>query len=278
MQPSGDHFYITLPSDSSVHMHGEQGPSNYITELAKNLQLKSDNWEAGLAELTYTKTWPNVTGCKATVLHQRRGLHTKRAVIDIPIQQMSHGVELTDKLQQMINDALGTEGQKQNITVRFDNETKKAAFTFESGFGLELNKALANILGFGDQTRVTIGNFIVVCTSEVSQDGIHSLFSCESVWSVQAINLNANFPNLFVYTDIIEHQLVGDSYSPLLRTVSVTDDDVSHNVTVTFHDIHYCNVQRSNINNIHIRLCDHYGTDISFRSGRVIAKLHFRRR
>ena len=55
-----DHFYITLPSNSSEDVYGKQPMSSYKTYLAKQLDLNVDEWEVGLAELIYPHTWFNL--------------------------------------------------------------------------------------------------------------------------------------------------------------------------------------------------------------------------
>lgn len=66
-------------------------------------------------------------------------------------------------------------------------------------------------------------------------------------------DLNAGIYNLFVYTDIIQYQAVGDSYSPLLCVVNVKGDfgDVTSLRYVMYRIVP---VLENYIKNIHIEI------------------------
>ena len=81
---------------------------------------------------------------------------------------------------------------------------------------------------------------------------------------------------IFVYTDIIDYQLVGDSYSQLLQTVITTDKNYASIVSTKFDNPHYVPVNKSMITSINIDLRDDLGNKILFQNGKTIAKLHFR--
>jgi len=83
--------------------------------------------------------------------------------------------------------------------------------------------------------------------------------------------------SIYVYSDIIDHQFVGDSFAPLLRTISVPNslrygDNINHNNIQP----HYVPVCKANFDNIEIDLRSDTGEPIQFASGKVIVKLHFR--
>ena len=46
-------FYITLPSQSSIKLFGENNPSEYTVRLPRWIQLKGE-WEIGLHSIAYT--------------------------------------------------------------------------------------------------------------------------------------------------------------------------------------------------------------------------------
>ena len=55
-----DHFYVSLPSNSSLQYYGRQDASNYITKLATPINIDPSQWDMGLAEFCYPITWNNV--------------------------------------------------------------------------------------------------------------------------------------------------------------------------------------------------------------------------
>jgi hypothetical protein len=82
--------------------------------------------------------------------------------------------------------------------------------------------------------------------------------------------------SLFIYTDIIDNDLVGDALVPLLRTVDILDDlDVI--VHKSFDLSYYKRVIRSVIPSIEIQINSETGALVNFESGEVICLLHFRK-
>ncbi len=84
--------------------------------------------------------------------------------------------------------------------------------------------------------------------------------------------------SLYVYTDIIDLERVGDTMAPLLRTIPIEDTTKdSMLVSHTFHRVYYKRVNRNTISSILMELHDDRGDEIKFESGLVIAVLHFRK-
>lgn len=81
--------------------------------------------------------------------------------------------------------------------------------------------------------------------------------------------------SLYIYTDIIDYQLVGDEYAPLLRNV-VVSQNYSHPVAINYENPHYLPVNKSIISTINIDIRDDTGKEINFIQGKVEIKLHFR--
>ncbi|GIY60272.1 uncharacterized protein CDAR_28381 [Caerostris darwini] len=52
-------FYLTLPSDSSLHYFPNNKISSFVTQLPSPITLDG-KWEVGLAEIIYPHTWYNV--------------------------------------------------------------------------------------------------------------------------------------------------------------------------------------------------------------------------
>ena len=85
------------------------------------------------------------------------------------------------------------------------------------------------------------------------------------------------FYTLFVYCNICEPQVVGDHYVQLLRSVSLEgkDGDI---ITKTFIEPHYVPVNTTKFDTIEINIKNDIDELVSFQSGKVICKLHFRQR
>jgi hypothetical protein len=78
--------------------------------------------------------------------------------------------------------------------------------------------------------------------------------------------------NIYVYTDIIKPQLVGDTLSRCIRILNINIGEYQ-----TFNPIYYFPVEKNNIESVEILLADKLGEPISFHSGEQssIVVLHF---
>ena len=91
------------------------------------------------------------------------------------------------------------------------------------------------------------------------------------------VNMNRGFDTIYVYTDVVESRIVGDSVAPLLRALPVGG---IHGATVSnrFTNIHYVPLLYSHFKSIEMDIRDDIGRRVPFEYGRVTVTLHFRRR
>jgi len=54
-----DHFYVTLPSDSSGYYFPANKMADFRTKLATPTELEHDKWEVGLVVISYPKLYKN---------------------------------------------------------------------------------------------------------------------------------------------------------------------------------------------------------------------------
>ena len=87
---------------------------------------------------------------------------------------------------------------------------------------------------------------------------------------------NTNITSIYVYCNIVQPQIVGNTSVPLLRTIPVSENsgDV---ITKTFTNIQYVPVQTKSFEDIEILLRTHTGDPVPFERGKVIATLYFRK-
>ena len=89
------------------------------------------------------------------------------------------------------------------------------------------------------------------------------------------VNLN-NTHALFVYSNLIQSQIVGDTLTPLLDVVAVQGGP-GDLVCSRFDKPHNKPVLRKQFSDIHISLRDDQGKPFLFEKGKVIVTLHLRR-
>ncbi len=75
-------------------------------------------------------------------------------------------------------------------------------------------------------------------------------------------DINAGFYTMYVYTDIIQYQAVGDSYVPLLRCVHITGKG-NDAVIARYDNPHYASISKDHITSIVIELYQLLGYSIS---------------
>ena len=86
--------------------------------------------------------------------------------------------------------------------------------------------------------------------------------------------------SLWVYSDIINYQLVGDTKAPLLGIVPAPHDG-NRRTHYTVNPIHFLGVSRNHISEISIKIVDDKGIPIPFTTHteeNLVCCLRFRRR
>lgn len=91
------------------------------------------------------------------------------------------------------------------------------------------------------------------------------------------VDLRMGFEVFYVYCDLVELQMVGNSLVPLLRVVNV---EGKHNdiVLKSYENPNYLPVSKREFDSIEINIKDNTNHSIQFLGGQVIVKLHFRKR
>ena len=285
-----EQFYVTLPSNSSEKFFGRQPMSNYKTMLAKPITLDVDEWEVGLAEIIFPHTWANVTQGKFKIrCLENNNWVFKEAHIDNGLYTSeSH---LIDALNEAIDDVL-TEPPSREIpriertrTVLkhrervskiqiYVNNVQKVVVHLEEGYALQFQQELSAILGFGDLKSVLIYSDRKLQHYQDYED--YTIYDGSKLVAPFTVDLNRCLNTFFVYCDIIDSQLVGDSCVSLLRAVPVSGK-TGDIVAKSFSNIHYVCLNRSTFQSIEIHITDEIGRNIQFNKGRVVIKLHFKK-
>ncbi|KAF0032063.1 hypothetical protein F2P81_016618 [Scophthalmus maximus] len=88
-------------------------------------------------------------------------------------------------------------------------------------------------------------------------------------------DIKAGHYQLNCYSDIVRHQLVGDAYAPLLRTVPI-QGKFGNIITQTFSPAYYLPVAKKHVENIHIEIKTDQNQPVQFTYGKCNVQLHFR--
>ena len=272
-----DHFYITLPSNSSEAYYGKQPMCNFKTRLAKPIQLPVDEWEVGLAEIIYPHTWKNVTdGDFRIKVFGKDGWVWED--VKIPSALYSSPAKLIEEMERVAK-AKMTKGTLGNIHLHYNELLHKIAIHLAPGYMIYLPRPMAMILGFGDVSSVTLEHHreedelnygVTVLESAV-------FYNNSKIVPPFCVDLSRGMHTFFIYCNIVAYQLVGDTNVPLMRTIPVTGRN-GEVVVNSFDNVHYMGLGRSDFQEVEVHITDDTGRDVPFEQGRVIVKLHFRKK
>ncbi len=152
------------------------------------------------------------------------------------------------------------EHNKKRNRIEFITQCPKVRFTV-------YNDELGTALGFSDKEFGTKGYF---------SENIKVLYTAPNppVFKVPT--------SIYVYTDIVVPERVGDVMASLLRAVPVQDsskDDADNidQVNHTFQRVYYKKVNRNSISSILIEMYEECGKELKFESGVSSVVLHFRK-
>lgn len=277
-------FYLTLPCNASLAVYPENIISSYRTMLARTINLKGE-WEVGLIEFEYPKSWYTfpeedgayiVKGDQITPEDDEGQVAGHYAVgegIKIHINDGSQSIsKLCNTLKtgyyedvlfliREINTTLPP-----GTTLGYDHVKNRVFLKAPPKMSLTFYGKLAVILGLKPGVAIESADQ----ANEVYDGRITTVMHAP-----HQADINGGFYSLYIYTDIIEYQSVGDASVPLLRCVHI-DGENNKIVSVRYDKAHYVPVNKTTITDITIEVKDDQNQNVRFTYGKVSAKLHFR--
>ena len=291
-------FYLTLPSNASMKMYPNNTLAHYITDLPRLIDLTGE-WECGLAEIQYPHTWYNI-GMYDTWFF----LNETIAMDLTPSARISAGyykspMSLMNHVNQGLN-SMATDKTRAKLSYSAITQKMTLHMTPGTEFTVPRRSALGRMLGFVSSVissppstvPVILGSIMsatISATEATSTDGNTStaLFLSPKETpdgpytyrkeAEHVVQMDQGFDTIYVYTDVVESRIVGDSVAPLLRALPVGG---RHGETVSdrFTNIHYVPLLYSHFKSIEMDIRDDTGRRVPFEYGRVTVTLHFRRR
>jgi len=250
-----DNFFITLPSTSSRNFYPDNSMTNYRVILPAQIIFKG-NYEVGLADLTFPKLF-EVTQHSFAVYNLETG-YSKSYTIG---KRVYRGAA---EFVQYINDTLHNDSEI-DISISINPLTSIVSVTVGPHCGFCTEPSLFNLLGFYD--KLTLTDFQAPLgdpSGKLSRSG------------TEPCTLNFIYA-IYLYTDIIAMEIVGDIKAKLLEIVPVNENN-SGTVHYRADKIRYHPLEKKVVGEIEIQLRSSLGSPIPFAQGRVVTCLHFRRR
>ena len=290
-------FYLTLPSNSKKSAElFENTVARFTTQLLHPIHLTGGEWEMALVEMIYPSSF--ITVPADTFWYEWRAdagdrILTKREYIPKgnykSMGEIAAHFEKYDHVYEarIITDGV-VKGQTVNGVQEFTMQEYEQYVLIIGNFlkliyNSETNKMTIQSIPGGD------GGFIVTFGPEMkallgldySDKEIEKFITTYGPFEGNMqCNLNAGIPReMFIYCDIAEPQLVGDTAAPLLRIVSNTDPHaIDKMIWKTYDTPHYVSVLKRWFDKISIDISMDTGKPVPFESGTSTVKVHFRKR
>ena len=244
---SGTHFYLTLPSNGSLNEFPNNKTTSYRVKLPQSIDLEGV-WEVGLYSISYPNTWYTLQKGVDTHLFyaDRTGLF-QQAIMDYGYyQSMQELIKAANKaLSRNVSD---------NIKLTYNAFTGKVTVQIKNGFQFAVMKQLSIILSFG------------------GKDVILKKKTTESPYVADLTTVST----IYVYCDIVEPQIVGDTSAQLLKSIPA-EGRFSDIIAKTFTNIQYVPIRTKSFEAVEVLLRNDTGDPVPFERGKVVITLHFRK-
>jgi len=259
------HFYVTLPSNSSIRYYPDNTTTRYTTRLENTLALTGD-WEVGLVEIQYQHTWFNLDSIEGRVFYSHgyeiddKPSHVQ-GLIHLPPGYYESPADIAKILNEHIEGVAAEYGTEVFAKFKYDTITQRFEGRLSAYSNISFTLPLCDMLGLThDETPIL--------------NSSHEPL----MWKANNVcDVNRGFSSMYVYCDVLEHVLVGDTKTPLLRIVQVAGkgNDTIH---ARYEKPIYVPLQKKHFESIEIDIRTDTGKPIPFEYGKVIVTLHFRLR
>lgn len=236
--------------------------TSYTTHLPKQIRLEGDEWEIALVEAHYPCSFMTV-GKNARITIDYTSVFTRTTLIETE--------HVVAKLKS---------GYYRNITALLEEINTNADIVefLEMTYDKDLDRVRIRLLN----TNVTKFSLSHELALQLGFDNIQYelMTNITELIGLWAPNLLMGLPaHIYVYCDLVEPQLIGDTTAPLLKIVNIDRERYAHGVykSVIYTTPHYVPVVKTTFDTIEVDLRDHTGEKLPFIFGTSYVKLHFKR-
>jgi hypothetical protein len=241
----GGGFYLTAPSNASFRTYPDNTQSTFKIQTAKAIDLA--RYQVALTEIQYPKSWLTLSDCSLEVRRTNADTVTAR----LPGGRYVDIEQLVDTIQRHVTNLR----LANSLLITWDPiRLKTSVHIRASGMSLSITPQLGRILGF-ETHEFTTG---------VTASKHHS-------------DIDEGMSAIYVYSNIVQNQLVGDTLVPLLRVVPIRGARDELYRSEEFLHPHYLPTVKETTSELQFHLRRDDGTPISFKTGKVVLTLHFRK-
>ena len=300
-------FQLTLPSNASITFSPDNKPANYTTTLPSPISLEGE-WEVALIDIQYPHNWMNITNDVYIIFlfdikSKDKGIRDLLTAV-LSDYRIKYNKELTEAYKLLKDDAVKVErGALMTLCARIPkgyysnveelittiNQEIQDSFSGRPEFPSEREKTKEvnliyrynpierNVQGFQQGME---GLPEIICLDKQVKsllDQAKAKLSEDTQLHTSSKLLLNTISSIYIYTDIIKYQFVGDVKVPLLGVLPVQGLDGEQQYW-SFNPPYYIPLALSTLSSVNIHLADDKGDEIPFfGDGKVVARLHFRR-
>jgi hypothetical protein len=243
-------FYINLPSNTYT-LKNANTTSQFRVRLPHEVRL-SGHWEVALVELQYPRSWNNI----AEETSEIAGLNNNQMVMGYGSRRIMLTIwpgyyESAEQLSSAIEEARKTHGGLKDSWLGYQKLRNKFFYSSKD-YKLIMPAKLQYMMGF-DSHRLE-----------------------ETTVAVHPPDVRGGMDSLYVYCDLVEPQIVGNSLEPLLRIVPIKGSHGDY-ISSVFVAPHYIPILRREFSTVEITIKTDTNRLVPFEFGKCIVKLHFRK-
>ena len=260
---------LALCSNASSDLYPNNEAGHFQTLLPHELRIEGSGWMVGLARIQIPRTWSILVGDDRVLKISK----SKSLTTNIKIELSEDNFISIKALAAHINTCIQSHASKLSasekaaakelLETRFDlGQHGRIYLTAYSDVTIQMSEKLQHILGLNSNKIETD-----TATRPVKTDVI-----TEFTKTIPDINHGYNL--LWVYSDIIEEQIVSDTKAPLLSTVKTATQTEDNFLTYEPKTIDWLMPSASRFQTITSSIHDINGRIIPFQYGEVVITLH----
>ena len=255
---------IHLPSNGSIKYFPNNTASNFRVKVPHLFDSKASHSivECALSQIIFPNSYRNVRDGLNGVLIYHMDENGSEKVQQYHVPPGYYGN--IDQLLHAIKEAVPPLGEdvtkeKFKVGIGYDEMKQKTWIRVSLKFFVEFQLDIAKLLGFDANVKIKRS------TKEKRRQ-----------FSTYNAQVHGGSSTIFVYCDIIQHQLIAETSAPLLRILNWNHMTKKQNVSQTFSELFYIPIKSHDFDTIHIYLLDSMGYPISFEDEHTYATLEFR--
>jgi hypothetical protein len=235
-------FYASLFSDSSCTYFSENNPSSFTNFVHNKIRSSNEEYEVAATHITYTNEFNILSSDADRLLTVLLSKDSHRTFI-IPCKPYQNVNDLINSMMlglSKITNGINIIEQNNTVLIRLSEGT------------LKLSSRLSKLLGFGNKNKFGQG------------DHLGSVLNPSDLLPYR----------LYLITDIIPSQIIGDKLLPVLRSFT-NDFPFGESVSVDLEP-YYVPVTKPEFSSISIALANRKGEIVKNPNGITEVSLHFR--